>query len=140
MDRNITVGRNGTVFKEKDLVLNWILSEKWFFYNRDDWIPRNNYASPYKWSNVRFLIIASNRKYRDIGMIMKSIEPTCKAVIVKEFARVPSNWHSHMNLRTNFWKIKKFPMNCWNSILGNFNALLQRKGVCVGQCWCSRRF
>ncbi|ALV21230.1 MULTISPECIES: carbamoyl phosphate synthase small subunit [Carnobacterium] len=38
----------------------------------------------------------------------ESIESICKAVIVKEFARVPANWRSQMNL-DEFLKIKKIP-------------------------------
>ena len=60
----------------------------------------------------------------------ESIEPTCKAVIVKEFARVPSNWHSHMNL-DEFLKNKKIP-----GIMGvdtrKLMHLLQEKGVMRG--------
>jgi carbamoyl-phosphate synthase small subunit len=60
----------------------------------------------------------------------ESIEPTCKAVIVKEFARVPSNWHSDMNL-DEFLKNKKIP-----GIAGvdtrKLMRLLQKKGVMRG--------
>ena len=60
----------------------------------------------------------------------ESIEPTCKAVIVKEFARVPSNWHNHMNL-DEFLKNKKIP-----GITGvdtrKLMHLLQEKGVMRG--------
>ncbi|SEK39103.1 carbamoyl-phosphate synthase small subunit [Carnobacterium iners] len=60
----------------------------------------------------------------------ESIEPTCKAVIVKEFARVPSNWHSQMNL-DEFLKNKKIP-----GITGvdtrKLMHLLQKKGVMRG--------
>lgn len=60
----------------------------------------------------------------------ESIEPTCKAVIVKEFARVPSNWHSDMNL-DEFLKNKKIP-----GIAGvdtrKLIRLLQKKGVMRG--------
>ncbi len=37
----------------------------------------------------------------------ESIDPTMKAVIVKEFARVPSHWRSQMSL-DEFLKIKKY--------------------------------
>ncbi|WP_414840283.1 carbamoyl phosphate synthase small subunit [Carnobacterium sp. TMP28] len=60
----------------------------------------------------------------------ESIEPTCKAVIVKEFARVPSNWHNQMNL-DEFLKNKKIP-----GITGvdtrKLMHLLQNKGVMRG--------